>query len=201
VRHISKTAVSDRGYSWVAILVLIATLPVNAMLFVSALRPTAKWPEPLLSIYSRIEPFRIVNDYGLFRVMTKERAEIVIEGSEDGRDWLPYEFKWKPGDVNRAPGWVAPHQPRLDWQMWFAALGNYRQNPWFGGLAIQLLKNSPDVTGLLARNPFPKSPPHYIRAILYDYHFTTLTEHRKTGAWWRREERGIYLPRVSLEGD
>ena len=74
-------------------------------------------------IYVRLEPFRMINGYGLFRVMTKDRREIIIEGSADGIDWLPYEFKWKPGDVMRAPGWCAPHQPRLDWQMWFAALG------------------------------------------------------------------------------
>ena len=130
--------------------------------------------------------------------MTKERAEIVIEGSEDGNNWREYEFKWKPGDVKRAPGWVAPHQPRLDWQMWFAALSNYQQTPWFQRFVIELLKNSPDVTNLLERNPFPKTPPRYIRAILYDYHFTTTTERAATGAWWKREEGEIYLPRVSL---
>ena len=105
-----------------------------------------------------------MNGYGLFRVMTKDRREIVIEGSADGIDWLPYEFKWKPGDVMRAPGWCAPHQPRLDWQMWFAALGNYRQNPWFGRLIVRLLENKRDVTGLFERNPFPDSPPRYVRA-------------------------------------
>jgi hypothetical protein len=141
----------------------------------------------------------VANGYGLFRVMTKERAEIVIEGSADGIAWSPYEFKWKPGDLKRAPGWVAPHQPRLDWQMWFAALGTYRQNPWFGRLVLQLLKNSPDVTGLLERNPFPNSPPRYMRAVLYDYRFATMAERRATGAWWKREDRGIYLPRVALE--
>jgi hypothetical protein len=135
----------------------------------------------------------------LFRVMTKERAEIVIEGSEDGSSWREYEFKWKPGNVERAPGWVAPHQPRLDWQMWFAALSRYEQNPWFVRFIGQLLKNSPEVTSLLERNPFPKAPPLYVRAILYDYHFTTMAERKTTGAWWKREERGIYLPRVSLE--
>ena len=191
------TAVSGRGYNdWIAALVLIVTLPLNAMLLISALKPEAQWPRSIVAIYTRLEPFRVVNGYGLFRVMTKERAEIVIEGSADGMDWLPYEFKWKPGDLKRAPGWVAPHQPRLDWQMWFAALGTYRQNPWFGRFVLQLLKNSPDVTRLLERNPFPNSPPRYIRAVLYDYRFTTMAERRATGAWWKREDRGIYLPRV-----
>ncbi len=145
-----------------------------------------------------VAPFRIVNGYGLFRVMTKSRPEIILEGSADGIEWLPYEFSWKPGDLNQPPHWVAPHQPRLDWQMWFAALGNYRQNPWFVSLTRQLLENNPDVTRLLAHNPFPDKPPLYVRSTLYDYHFTTLAEHRATGAWWKREERSEYLPPVSL---
>ena len=195
-----NATVLDRRYrNWIPALVLIVTLPVNAFLIYSAVTPESQWPRPILALYSRIEPFRIVNGYGLFRVMTKERAEIVIEGSEDGNTWLEYEFKWKPGDVKRAPGWVAPHQPRLDWQMWFAALSDYQQNPWFVRFVRQLLKNSPEVTGLLERNPFPRNPPRYVRAILYDYHFTTATERAITGAWWKREERGIYLPRVSMD--
>jgi hypothetical protein len=139
-----------------------------------------------------------VNGYGLFRVMTKSRPEIVIEGSADGVEWLPYEFKWKPGDVNQPPHWVAPHQPRLDWQMWFAALGTYRQNPWFVSVLERLLRNTPAVTRLFERNPFPETPPRYIRARLYEYHFATGAEHRATGSWWKREESGEYLPAISL---
>ena len=125
--------------------------------------------------------------------------EIVIEGSADGIDWKPYEFKWKPGDLNRAPGWCAPHQPRLDWQMWFAALGSYRQNPWFVQMVISLLHGKPRVAALFERNPFPESPPRYVRATSYRYRFTTSEEHRQTGAWWKRQELGEYLPSVSLE--
>ncbi len=187
-----------RPMQWVAAAVLLVTLPLNGFVIFSGLKPEAQWPHAVLALYSRVEPFRIVNSYGLFRVMTKERAEIVIEGSKNGTDWLEYEFKWKPGDLKRAPGWVAPHQPRLDWQMWFAALSDYHQNPWFVRFVKQLLTNSPEVTSLLKRNPFPKNPPRYIRAILYDYHFTTVAERSATGAWWKREERGIYLPRASL---
>jgi hypothetical protein len=99
----------------------------------------------------------------------------------------------------RAPGWCAPHQPRLDWQMWFAALGSYRQNPWFVQTAISLLHGKPAVAALFERNPFPQSPPRYIRATLYRYRFTTAEEHRETGAWWKRRELGEYLPSVSLE--
>jgi predicted DCC family thiol-disulfide oxidoreductase YuxK len=181
-----------------AITVIVLTVPINAWLIFTAFKPDAPWPRPLAAIYGRVEAFRIVNGYGLFRVMTKDRGEIVIEGSADGIDWLPYEFKWKPGDVKRAPGWCAPHQPRLDWQMWFAALGTPQQNPWLGGLVVRLLQGSRDVIQLLARNPFPDQPPRYIRASFYRYRFTTVEEHRQSGAWWKRQELGEYLPTVSL---
>ncbi len=195
------STVRDRRYrlNWAAAFVLIMTLPVNAMLLISALEPDVHWPRPIAAIYTRLEPFLVVNGYGLFRVMTKVRHEIVIEGSADGIDWTPYEFKWKPGDVNRAPGWCAPHQPRLDWQMWFAALGTPQQNPWIIRLAVQLLRGSPEVGRLFERNPFPKQPPRYVRGMYYDYRFTTLAEHRETGAWWKREDLGIYLPPSSLD--
>jgi predicted DCC family thiol-disulfide oxidoreductase YuxK len=146
----------------------------------------------------QLAPFRTVNNYGLFAVMTTDRREIIVEGSNDGVNWLPYEFKNKPGDVNRRPGFVAPFQPRLDWQMWFAALGNYRQNPWFIQFGQRLLQGSPDVLALLAKNPFSDHPPRYIRAEFYDYHFTNFAERRTTGAWWKRELIGEYLPPVSL---
>ena len=189
----------DRLCSFAAIAVIITTLPINAWLIFTAFKPDAEWPRPLVAIYGRLQSFRIVNGYGLFRVMTKDRDEIVIEGSANGIDWLPYEFKWKPGDVMRAPGWCAPHQPRLDWQMWFAALGSYRENPWFGRLIVRLLEGSRDVSRLLATNPFPLEPPRYVRASFYRYRFTTLREHRETGAWWKREQLREYLPTVSVD--
>jgi lipase maturation factor 1 len=131
--------------------------------------------------------------------MTTDRCEIVIQGSADGIQWLPYEFKWNPGNVKRAPAWCAPHQPRLDWQMWFAALDAPRGNTWFVALVYRLLQGSPQVTGLLANNPFQDTAPRYIRAIFYRYRFTTADERRRTGAWWIREELREYLPTVSLE--
>jgi lipase maturation factor 1 len=183
-----------------AIAVIVITLPINAWLILSAFRPDAQCPRRLAFAYEHLEPFRIVNGYGLFRVMTKDRREIVIEGSADGIDWLPYEFKWKPGNLKRAPGWCAPHQPRLDWQMWFAALGTAQQNPWFIRLVICLLEGKRDVTRLLAHDPFPNQPPRYVRAILYRYRFATANEHGQTGARWKRQELGEYLPTVSLQG-
>ena len=208
-RRMATTAVGDRGYNrhdraWrlsasVGVIVIVVTLPINGWLIFTAFKPDAQWPRPLAFVYGKLEPFRIVNGYGLFRVMTKDRREIVIEGSTDGIEWLPYEFKWKPGNVMRAPGWCAPHQPRLDWQMWFAALGTPRENPWFIQLMICLLEGKPQVTRLLAQNPFPQTPPRFVRATFYRYRFTTSSEHRQSGAWWKRQELGEYLRPVSLQ--
>jgi hypothetical protein len=144
-----------------------------------------------------ISPLRIVNSYGLFAVMTTTRPEIIVEGSADGDTWKAYEFRYKAGDVMRAPPIVAPHQPRLDWQMWFAALGSYQQNRWFVNFMVRLLKNEPAVTGLLRDNPFAAGPPKFVRARVYQYHFT----HWGDRAWWTREEVGTYFPVVSLKGE
>src|SRR5438067_2305139 len=195
--------VIDRRYSrqlsiFGAIVMIIVSLPINAWLIFNAFRPDARPPHALANLYEQLEAFRIVNGYGLFRVMTKDRCEIVLEGSAEGVEWLPYEFKWKPGDVKRAPGWCAPHQPRLDWQMWFAALERPQQNPWLVGLIVRLLQGSDDVSRLLAHNPFPERPPRYIRAVFYRYRFTTVSELRQSGAWWKRQELREYLPGVSL---
>ena len=190
---------SDRFSAYGAVAVIVVTLPINAWLIFAAFKPDAEWPQPLAIVYTRLEAFRIANGYGLFRVMTKDRREIVLEGSADGLEWRPYEFKWKPGDAMRAPGWCAPHQPRLDWQMWFAALGTPRENPWLVRTAICLLQNKQEVERLLARNPFPDTPPRYIRGIFYRYSFTTASEHRQTGAWWKQQELREYLPAFSLE--
>jgi hypothetical protein len=178
----------------VALLVLLLTsltLPIPAS-FATA------WPRSIIRLYSWLQPFRSFNAYGLFATMTQTRPEIIIEGSNDGQTWQEYEFKYKAGDLKRAPSFVAPFQPRLDWQMWFAALETARQNPWFLRLEYQLLQNSAPVVSLLARNPFPKTPPRYIRAQLYQYHFTDFATRRATGQWWRREAAGTYVPPLSL---
>src|SRR5213080_1977259 len=198
-RDHNRRTVAERLSTYGAIAVIIVTLPINAWLMFSAFRPLSRPPRALAKLYEKLEAFRIVNGYGLFRAMTKDRCEIVLEGSADGIEWLSYEFKWKPGDVKRAPGWCAPHQPRLDWQMWFAALGTPRENRWLIALVFRLLQGSHDVNPLLANNPFPDKPPRYIRAMFYRYRFTTGDEFRQTGAWWKREELREYLPTLSLE--
>ena len=164
-----------------------------------ALRWPMKLLGPLPSAYEITAPFRVVNSYGLFAVMTIERPEIVIEGSNDGEIWRSYEFRWKPGALDRRPEFVAPHMPRLDWQMWFAALGDLRQNSWLLYFCERLLQGSKPVLKLMARNPFPDAPPRYLRATVYLYHFTTAAERRATGAWWTRMPRGPYAPVLTLQ--
>jgi hypothetical protein len=158
-------------------------------------------PEFLRSAIARTAPFGLVNEYGLFANMTTTRPEISIEGSNDGADWAPYVFRYKPGPLNRAPGWVAPGQPRLDWQMWFAALGNYRENPWLIRFMERLLEGSIPVLQLIDQNPFGGKPPKYIRAMVYEYRFTNYDERRQTGNWWKRELKGAYFPPVSLRAN
>ncbi|HVH11271.1 MAG TPA: lipase maturation factor family protein [Gemmatimonadales bacterium] len=150
---------------------------------------------PLLRV---AEPFRSVNGYGLFRVMTTERPEIVIEGSRDSVHWSEYGFPWKPGDVRRRPAFVAPHMPRLDWQMWFAALDPERAREWLGPLVRHLLLGTPSVVRLLGTNPFPDAPPRYLRLAYYRYRFTTPAERRTSGAWWAREFVAYLTPALSL---
>ena len=159
-------------------------------------------PSPLLAAYRLFSPLRIVNGYGLFAVMTTTRPEIVIEGSDDAETWRAYVFEYKPQDLEEAPHWVAPYQPRLDWQMWFAALRDVRANPWFVRFCIRLAEGRPEVLGLLRENPFPDAPPRYLRASLYEYRFTELgadsSPEYEDGTWWRRRYLGPYLPAFSL---
>jgi len=142
-----------------------------------------------------ISPLFIVNYYGLFAVMTTARPEIVIEGSDDGQTWREYEFRYKPGAESHPLSWNIPHQPRLDWQMWFAALGGCCE-PWFANFLRRLLEASPPVLALLASNPFPDHPPKYVRAMLYDYRFAEGPKAR--GRWWARTPEGILILPIEL---
>jgi predicted DCC family thiol-disulfide oxidoreductase YuxK len=155
-------------------------------------------PSRLIWIERAVEPWHIVNRYGLFAIMTTTRPEIVVEGSDDGEEWKAYRFKFKPGDVQQRPRWVAPYQPRLDWQMWFAALTTYGNTSWFTPFVVKLLEGSPPVLSLLETNPFPDHAPRFVRASLYQYHFSDAETRRKTGAWWTRTFEGYYFPPVHL---
>lgn len=140
----------------------------------------------------------LINPYGLFVHMTTRRDEIVVEGSEDGEEWQEYTFRWKPQDTHQRPKWVAPHQPRLDWQMWFAALGYFEQNTWLKVFLVRLLEGSDDVLRLLKDNPFPHKPPKYVRALLYNFRFSDLKTKKKTGAWWVRTLKRAYSPVLEI---
>jgi hypothetical protein len=148
-----------------------------------------------------LQPSRVAESYGLFAVMTHARYEIEFQGSRDGKTWVAYPFRYKPQDVNRAPGIYAPYQPRFDWNLWFASLGpwqNYRFVVW---TEERLLQNEPDVLALFAGNPFGGSPPQQIRAVIYQYWFTDLKAKREQGLWWRRELLGEYAPSLEREPD
>jgi hypothetical protein len=148
-----------------------------------------------------VGPSRSFNDYGLFAVMTTERPELVFQGSDDGNDWREYGFPYKPGDLARRPRWVAPYQPRLDWQLWFAALDSPDNNPWVGTVCERILENDRDVLGLFSVNPFPSRAPRYVRVVRYRYEFTNFPERASTGNWWRRTPLDFYIPAVSLPND
>ncbi|MDX2093046.1 MAG: lipase maturation factor family protein [Kofleriaceae bacterium] len=173
----------------------LATVPLAvlaAAMLVARFRPEHRLPSSVNRALAALAPLRSINAYGLFAVMTTHRPEIVIEGSDDGVIWHAYEFRDKPGDLKRPPRLIAPHQPRLDWQMWFAALGPPRG--WFVRVLARLLEGSPAVQGLLAATPFADHPPTYVRALLYEYRMTDRETRRRTGAWWQRELIGIYVP-------
>jgi hypothetical protein len=169
-------------------------LPIAGILFGLSLLPFAikagltTGPADLLEeVHQRASAFRSVNSYGLFAVMTTNRREIVIEGSNDGRTWLAYEFPYKPGDVNRRPEFSGLHLPRLDWQMWFAPLADESASPWLERFLDRLREGSPEVLALLEHNPFPAHPPRFLRATLYEYRFTDSQTRSLTGVWWSRQ--------------
>jgi len=146
----------------------------------------------------------LVGTYGAFGSITRPRYEIVVEGTSESMlnpatQWREYEFKGKPTDVNYRPSQIAPYHLRLDWLMWFAAMGSYQDYPWFVNFVAKLLEGDKPVLSLLRVNPFPSRPPRYVRAQLYEYHFTTTDERRKTGAWWKRSLTASYFPAVSLD--
>jgi lipase maturation factor 1 len=149
-------------------------------------------------ILEPIAPLRTINGYGLFRVMTTERREIVIEHSDDGENWEEYEFPYKPGSVDRPPPIVAPHMPRLDWQMWFAALNPMGQSEWLSSLAERILEGNASTARLMDSPEITRHPPRYVRYVFYEYEFTTPGEKQQTGAWWTRTRLGELTGPLSL---
>jgi hypothetical protein len=148
-----------------------------------------------------LEPFRIANRYGLFAVMTRGRYEIEFQGSMDGQTWKAYPFRYKPQDPGKPPGIYAPYQPRFDWNLWFASLGSWREYPIVINTELRLLANDSAVLGLLAGNPFAHEPPLQVRAVVWQYWFTSIAEKRTTGLWWRRQFLGLYAPALARNPD
>jgi hypothetical protein len=195
-----------RASRWRTVVDALVGAPLFAVSLVKLARRFARNPRvlramravarPVGKLETATAPFFAVNSYGLFAVMTTRRPEIVLEGSRDGVTWREYQFRYKPGAPSQAPRQVAPHQPRLDWQLWFAALGPPPE--WFTRFLIRLLEGSPDVLALLKENPFPDEPPRYVLALLYEYRMTNVERRRRTGEWWNREILGLYFPPVAL---
>jgi hypothetical protein len=179
-----------------ALLILpLAWINMKARVFQMELGPVEQ------RLRSWAAPFRSVNGYGLFADMTESRPEIEVQGSHDGVEWKTYVFRYKPGPLNRRPPQVAPHQPRIDWQMWFEALRvEHKAGPsdWFKRFLICLLEGRENVLAQLAENPFPDGPPRFVRAHWYRYSFTSPEQQQESGDWWHREEGGVYVQPSSL---
>ena len=167
---------------------ILSAILLGATGYRSALSPVSQ------SLLSGAAPFHIANGYGLFAVMTTRRPEIILEGSNDGETWQAYELPYKPGALDRPPVWATPHQPRLDWQLWFAALAPAEQNPWLKWLVYSLLTGSEPVLALFEHDPFKGVPPRYVRASLYQYHFSDRATRDETGQWWTRAYEREFLP-------
>jgi hypothetical protein len=148
-------------------------------------------------------PYHLVNTYGAFGAIGRTRDEVVIEGTDEPHItehtvWKEYEFKGKPGNPRRLPPQWAPYHLRLDWLMWFAAISPAYAQDWLVPFLVRLLANDPATLRLLRQNPFPQSPPRYVRTRLYRYRFTTWRELLRDRAWWHRTLAGEYLPPVTL---
>ena len=162
--------------------------------------PLHEIPVPVAPI-AWLDPFRIANQYGLFAVMTRGRYEIEFQGSDDGQNWTAYQFRNKPQALNEPPSIYAPYQPRFDWNLWFASLSGWRQNEMVPLTEERLLVSGPDVLALFRGNPFPQIPPRYVRAVLWQYWFTSMKEKRHTGNWWRRQYLGLYAPELTMDAN
>jgi len=205
-----ERGVFDAMRGWIVPLKTCLVFGLMCFLFLATLSPFfsrhirhESLPQFVTDAHAYVRPYMVANNYGLFAGMTKTRDEIEIQGSSDLKNWSTYNFKFKPGDLYRAPPFVAPHQPRLDWQMWFAALSEAKQQPWFLRFVRKLLEGSVPVLNLLESNPFPEHPPKFIRAIRYRYKYTSFGTNSSDDsggrkAWWTRQRVGVYLDPVNL---
>jgi hypothetical protein len=182
----------------IVVVMLVWVFYSSTVRLIWILAPRAPLPVAPLTA---LEPFRIADQYGLFAVMTRQLYEIEFQGSEDGRTWIAYPFRYKPQELDVPPRIYAPYQPRLDWNLWFASLGGWRDNPFVLNTELRLLNGDRDVLKLFAANPFPGAAPMQVRAELWQYWFTSMSEKRASGNWWRRQSLGLYAPALELEAD
>ena len=196
-------------YACTVLLVLFSVVAADTFLQGRIKSWTSHTPDWLADFYGkRLSPWRSINAYGLFQDMTEERLEVTIEVSDDGVFWRDLPFQYKPGDLKAMPRQIAPHQPRLDWQMWFAALypGYVPQRDadprspmyWFGAFMNALLEKREAVWALVGEPPLPRETITHARAVLYRYHFTTPDERAQTGQWWKKERLGPFSPTFSM---
>lgn len=186
---ITKVAASALLLTWIA----YATIAQSVWTF-------TRMPFATLPVRA-LDPFRIANTYGLFAVMTRGRYEIEFQGSSDGQNWVAYPFLYKPQALDQPARIYAPYQPRFDWNLWFASLGSWRSYPIVPNTEMRLLSNGKDVLALFASNPFDREPPRQVRAVLWQYWFTTMAEKRATGLWWKRQLIGLYAPTLERTKD
>jgi hypothetical protein len=182
----------------------IAVAALVVLVAILSVRPIRNMLSPnqvMNTVYNR---FHLVGTYGAFGSITRPRYEVIVEGTDEAAltnstKWREYEFRGKPGALGRMPSQIAPYHLRLDWLMWFAALSSYQQHPWFVHFLGKLLEGDSAALSLLKTNPFRDKPPRYVRALLYEYHFTTPADRAKTGQWWKRQFVRAYFPPVSLQ--
>jgi len=188
--HVAGVAISAFMLAWIAYATAVEMIRIP-------------WPEAPLPTepVAALEPLRIANEYGLFAVMTRGRYEVEFQGSSDGQNWTPYLFRYKPQAVDQAPGIYAPYQPRFEWNLWFASLGDWQQSDFVAATEERLLTDDADVLALFRGNPFAQSPPKFVRAVLYQYWFTSMDEKRRTGNWWKRNLMGLYAPVLTRAAD
>lgn len=220
---LAAAAVDDASFHWLGGLVVpgprdapaaapgepplwfvVTVLAVTTLLLVLSYWPARNLLRRRQLMNASFNPFHLVNAYGAFGTVTKERFEVIVEGSDTGDPdptaWRAYEFRGKPGDPTRLPGQFAPYHLRLDWLMWFLALGS-RDTHWFEMFLARLLQGDPATLRMLAHNPFPAHPPRYLRARLFRYRFSTPAERRAEKVWWVRTEVGTLVPPVTLPAD
>jgi len=173
---------------------------------VLSIRPIANMFSPRQIMNRTFNPLHLAGTYGAFGGITRTRYEVVVEGTSDefptvASKWREYEFRGKPTATGSRPPQFAPYHLRLDWLMWFAAMGNYSQHPWFVHFMGKLLEGDPGILSLLRSNPFPDHPPRFVRAKIYRYQFTSPEEHKRSGQWWKREYVAEYFPAASLQNE